>query len=120
MESITYVGLDVHKATISVAVAEGGRSGGSAPGHLRGQVAKVQVTPVLVLGGASSARIAGSMTFGAASCRKPVTSRAAISRRVNRIHYPPAAATRAYAEGQAAPMQTTVRLFRDLLTVQRL
>ena len=27
MESITYVGLDVHKATISVAVAEGGRSG---------------------------------------------------------------------------------------------
>ena len=27
MKSITYVGLDVHKATISVAVAEGGRSG---------------------------------------------------------------------------------------------
>ena len=27
MESITYVGLDVHKATVSVAVAEGGRSG---------------------------------------------------------------------------------------------
>jgi transposase len=27
MNSITYVGLDVHKATISVAVAEGGRSG---------------------------------------------------------------------------------------------
>jgi transposase len=27
MNSITYVGLDVHKATVSVAVAEGGRSG---------------------------------------------------------------------------------------------
>ena len=27
METITYVGLDVHKATISVALAEGGRSG---------------------------------------------------------------------------------------------
>ena len=27
MNSITYVGLDVHKATVSVAVAEGGRGG---------------------------------------------------------------------------------------------
>jgi hypothetical protein len=27
MNSITYVGLDVHTATVSVAVAEGGRSG---------------------------------------------------------------------------------------------
>jgi hypothetical protein len=27
METITYVGMDVHKATISVALAEGGRSG---------------------------------------------------------------------------------------------
>ena len=27
MNTITYVGLDVHKATISVAVAEGGRGG---------------------------------------------------------------------------------------------
>ena len=27
MNSITYVGLDVHKTTIAVAVAEGGRSG---------------------------------------------------------------------------------------------
>ena len=27
MDSITYVGLDVHKATVSVAVAEGGRGG---------------------------------------------------------------------------------------------
>ena len=28
MEDITYVGLDVHKATVCAAVAEGGRSGG--------------------------------------------------------------------------------------------
>ena len=27
MNSITYIGLDVHKTTIAVAVAEGGRSG---------------------------------------------------------------------------------------------
>ena len=27
MNSITYVGLDVHEATVSVAVAEGGRGG---------------------------------------------------------------------------------------------
>ena len=27
MDTITYVGLDVHKATISVALAEGGRGG---------------------------------------------------------------------------------------------
>ena len=27
MENITYVGLDVHKATMCVAIAEGGRSG---------------------------------------------------------------------------------------------
>jgi hypothetical protein len=27
MNSITYVGLDVHKATVSAAVAEGGRGG---------------------------------------------------------------------------------------------
>jgi hypothetical protein len=27
MDTITYVGLDVHKATVAVAVAEGGRSG---------------------------------------------------------------------------------------------
>ena len=27
MNSITYVGLDVHKATVAVAVAEGGRGG---------------------------------------------------------------------------------------------
>jgi len=27
MDSITYVGLDVHKATVCVAVAEGGRGG---------------------------------------------------------------------------------------------
>jgi hypothetical protein len=28
MDTITYVGLDVHKATVAVAVAEGGRGGG--------------------------------------------------------------------------------------------
>jgi transposase len=27
MDTITYVGLDVHKATLSVALAEGGREG---------------------------------------------------------------------------------------------
>ena len=27
MDSIIYIGLDVHKTTVSVAVAEGGRSG---------------------------------------------------------------------------------------------
>ena len=27
MDTITYVGLDVHKATVCVAIAEGGRSG---------------------------------------------------------------------------------------------
>ena len=27
MDDITYVGLDVHKATVCVAIAEGGRSG---------------------------------------------------------------------------------------------
>ena len=27
MDTISYVGLDVHKATVAVAVAEGGRSG---------------------------------------------------------------------------------------------
>jgi transposase len=27
MDTITYVGLDVHKATVSVALAEGGRGG---------------------------------------------------------------------------------------------
>jgi hypothetical protein len=27
MDTITYVGLDVHKATVAVAVAEGGRGG---------------------------------------------------------------------------------------------
>jgi transposase len=27
MDTITYVGLDVHKATVSIALAEGGRGG---------------------------------------------------------------------------------------------
>ena len=36
MEDITYVGLDVHKATVCAAVAEGGRSGGvGSSGFLR-------------------------------------------------------------------------------------
>ena len=40
MDNITFVGLDVHKATVCVAVAESGR-GGSAFAAKRGPVATV-------------------------------------------------------------------------------
>jgi hypothetical protein len=43
MGDITYVGLDVHKATISIALAEGGRGGGGA--SVRGPLITGQEVP---------------------------------------------------------------------------